>query len=229
MITRNSTIIEVAKLCDMKITVGIVDDHQLFVKSLSVLINSFENCQVVVDGISGEEIINKLLRLQTLPDLILLDVSMPGMDGIEVAKLISEKYPSIKLCALSSKDDDYTIINMIKAGCSAYLLKDTHPDELEKALSEIDAKGFYNGDVSNINYRRLIKKAQEEDEFLISAREKAFLQLACSDLTYKAIASKMNLAERTIDGYRESLFLKMNVQSRVGMVMEAIKKGIFVI
>lgn len=210
----------------MKITVGIVDNDLLFVKALCILIDdSFENCQVIVEGRSGNELLNKLEQTRLLPDIVLLDVNMPDNDGIAVATLISEKYPSIKLCALSSHDEDNIIINMIKAGCSAYLLKDTHPNELEKALHEIEAKGFYNGDVSNINYQRLIKKAHNTSEIVISEKEKIFLQLACSDLTYKTIASKMNLAERTIDGYRESLFEKMNVQSRVGMVLEAVRRG----
>jgi len=124
---------------------------------------------------------------------------------------------------LSMKDDDDTILGMIRNGCCAYLLKDIHPYELEKALHEVHTKGYYNGDVYNLNYRRIVRNALHKDQVVISDREQTFLQLACSDLTYKEIAAKMNLAERTIDGYREALFGKLNVQSRVGMVLEALK------
>jgi DNA-binding NarL/FixJ family response regulator len=126
--------------------------------------------------------------------------------------------------ALSMKDDDTTIINMIRAGCCAYLLKDIHPNELEKALLEINKSGYYNADASNLNFRRLLKKKDEDEKLAITEKELAFLKLACSDLTYKQIADKMHLAERTIDGYRESLFNKLNVQSRVGMVLEALRR-----
>jgi len=153
---------------------------------------------------------------------MLIDVNMPVMDGIATASWINQNFRSVKLVALSQNDGDKTIIGMIKAGCCAYLLKDTHPNELEKALNEIHTKGFYNADVSNINYRRLLQF--EKDTLNITDKEKIFLQYACSDLTYKQIAMQMNLSERTIDGYRESLFHKLKVQSRVGLALEAIRR-----
>jgi DNA-binding NarL/FixJ family response regulator len=103
-------------------------------------------------------------------------------------------------------------------------LKNIHPDELEKAIFEIDEKGYYNADEYNRNYRRLLKQSTLPESSKISEQELKFLQYACTDLTYKAIAAKMHLAERTIDGYRESLFDKLNVQSRVGMALEAVRR-----
>ena len=209
----------------MKINIGIADDHQLFLKSLSILIESFTTFNIVLDALNGESLLNKLATAPDKPDILLLDVNMPVMDGPQTAAAVSKKYPEIKLVALSMKDDDTTVINMIKAGCCAYLLKDIHPNELEKALTEIHSKGYYNADVSNINYRRLILKTKE-DEIVFSEREKTFLKLACSDLTYKQISLQMHLSERTIDGYREALFEKLNVQSRVGMVLEALRRNL---
>lgn len=210
----------------MKIKVGVTDDQQLFLKSLCTLINTFPSFEVVVDALNGEDLLQKLATLKELPDIILLDVNMPVMEGPEAAQRVAEKYPLIRTAALSVKDDDMTVISMIKGGCCAYLLKDIHPNELEKALLEIQEKGFYNGDAFNINYRRLIVAQQQvKTGPNITDKEKKFLQLACSDLTYKQIASRMNVSERTIDGYREVLFEKLNVQSRVGMVMEAIRKN----
>jgi DNA-binding NarL/FixJ family response regulator len=209
----------------MKINIGIVDDHQLFLKSLSVLIESFPTFKITLDALNGESLLNKLSTAEVLPDILLLDVNMPVMDGASTATIISSRYPQIKMVALSMKDDDVSVIKMIKAGCCAYLLKDIHPDELEKALNEVYSKGYYNADVSNINYRRLILKTKEE-EIVFNDRERAFLKLACSDLTYKQIANEMHLSERTIDGYRESCFQKLNVQSRTGMALEALRRNL---
>jgi len=208
----------------MNLTIGIADDHQLFLKSLSVLIGSFPGVEVMIEALQGEDLVRKLALAPQRPDILLIDVNMPVMDGPRAAEKISRDFPAIKLVALSMKDDDTTIIRMLKAGCCAYLLKDIHPDELEKALHEINSKGFYNADAFNINYRRLLIKASDEEAMHITERELQFLQLACSDLTYKEIAAKMFLSERTVDGYRESLFAKLNVKSRVGMALEGIRR-----
>ena len=214
----------------MKITIGIADDHQLLVKSLSLLVNSFANFEVVMDALNGKELLNKLAAQELQPDIILIDVNMPVMDGAETVERIAEKYPLIKTVALSMNEDDLTIIRMIRAGCCAYLLKDIHPDELEKALNEIGNKGFYNAGASNIDFRKLVRVAAgKKDLPELTKKEKKFLQLACSELTYKQIAAEMHQAERTIDGYREKVFAKLNVQSRVGMVLEAIKLNLVTI
>ena len=206
----------------MKIPIGIVDDHQLFLKSLCMMLQSFNNYDVIIEAANGKDLQEKMSAKKTIPEIMLIDVNMPVMDGIATAAWINQNYPTVKLVALSQTDSDKTIIGMIKAGCCAYLLKDTHPDELEKALHEIHTKGFYNADVSNLNYRRLLQF--EKDSLNITDKEKTFLQYACSDMTYKQIASQMNLSERTIDGYRESLFHKLKVQSRVGLALEAIRR-----
>ena len=206
----------------MNINIGIADDHQLFLKSLSLLISTFSGFHIATEAMNGKEMLDKLAGLPEIPDILLLDVNMPVMDGTKTAEAVLELYPAIKVVALSMKDNDATIIEMLKAGCCAYLLKDIHPAELEKALREIHATGAYNNDASNVNYRRLL--LQSEQKQTLTEREREFLSLACSDLTYKAIAVKMNVTERTVDGYREILFNKLNVQSRTGMVLEALRR-----
>src|ERR1700712_1667620 len=206
----------------MKISIGIVDDHQLFLKSLCMMLQSFNNYDVIIEAANGKDLQEKISFKKTIPEIMLIDVNMPVMDGIATATWMNQNYPSVKLVALSQNDGDKTIIGMIKAGCCAYLLKDTHPNELEKALHEIHSKGIYNGDVSNINYRRLLQF--EKDSLNITDKEKIFLKYACSDMTYKQIAGEMGLSERTVDGYRESLFHKLKVQSRVGLALEAIRR-----
>lgn len=212
----------------MKIKIGLVDDHTLFLKSLSSLITTMEEIEVVVEAGNGEELTKKLSALDSLPDILLIDVDMPLMNGIQTAKWTKEHFPQIHLVALSMKDEDKAIIHMIQAGCCAYLLKDIHPFELERALNEIKEKGFYNSDTKQRNYARLISNAQEKTILQLTDNERQFLQLACSDLTYKQIADKMHKAERTIDGYRERLFDKLHVQSRVGMVIEAIHQKLVI-
>ena len=210
----------------MKTKIGLVDDHQLFLKSLSLMLESFRTYEVVLEACNGKDLQTKIKnkKEEDLPEIILIDVNMPIMNGIETTKWLTENYPQIKPVALSMNADDNAIISMFKAGCCGYLLKDTHPTELEKALAEINQKGYYNADTGNINFRKILMKAEEKETINISPKEAIFLQHACSDLTYKQIAAEMNLSERTIDGYRESLFKKLNVQSRVGLCLEALRK-----
>lgn len=211
------------------IKIGIVDDHQLFLKSLAMLIESIPGCEIVVEALNGKDLGEKLEQKKVIPDILLVDVNMPVMDGPATVVYMQRHYAGVKLVALSMKDDDHTILTMLRAGCCAYLLKDIHPNELEKAILEIDKKGYYNADAGNINFRRLLLHAQKEESLTLTEREKKFLQLACSDLTYKQIAQEMIVSERTVDGYRESLFQKLNVQSRVGMALEAIRRSLVVI
>lgn len=204
------------------ITIGVIDDERLFMDGLATLIDTFPFFKVVLRAVNGQDLLRQLERMATHPDILLIDVNMPQLDGPMAAQHIRTTYPLIRMAALSMKDDDGSVIRMIKAGCCAYLLKGITPDELEKALLEINAKGFYNADLSNLNHRRLIH--YQQPEVALNEKEKIFVQLSCSDLTYKQIAAKMYLSERTIDGYRESVFYKLKVQSRVGMVLEAIKR-----
>lgn len=207
----------------MKISIGIVDDHQLFLKSLGMVVDSAPEFSVTLMALNGLDLQEKL-RSEEPPDIILLDVRMPEMDGVTTAMWLTKYYPQIKLVALSMNGKDGTVVEMIKAGCCAYLLKTTDPVELKRALQDIYYKGYYNSDVININFRRLIQL--EKEEIHLTHEEQLFLELACSDLTYKEIGFQMHVSERRVDGFRENLFHKFNVQSRVGLVLEAIRKNL---
>jgi DNA-binding NarL/FixJ family response regulator len=209
----------------MKTPIGLVDDHQLFLKSLGLMLESFGEYEVVLEAHSGNDLQQKIANLKIPPEIIFLDVNMPGMSGIETAEWLQEYYPAIYVVALSMNDDERTIVGMLKAGCCTYLLKDTHPTELEKALHQIKTKGFYNSESNNMNLKRLMKQMEDNADNQISQRDKDLLQLICSDLTYKEIAAKMDVSERTIDGYREALFQKFKVHSRVGLCLEALRQG----
>lgn len=205
----------------MKIKIGLVDDHQLFLKSLSLMLETLRDFEVVIEALNGQDLQRKFELKEEKPDLILVDVNMPVMDGPETAAWLQEHYPAIKLIALSMNDKENSIIKMFKAGCCAYLLKDVHPSVLEKALHEVYTNGYYNADVVQWNLGRLFAK---DKKIVLTPKEKEFLQLACSEMTYKQIAAQIGVSERTVDGYREALFQKFGVQSRVGLCLEALRK-----
>jgi DNA-binding NarL/FixJ family response regulator len=205
-----------------KINIGLVDDHQLFSKSLSLLLSSFKNIKVVFDAVNGKNLQEKIAASTIIPDIMLIDVSMPVMDGPQTTEWLHHAYPKIRLVALSMDDKEYTVIKMLKAGCCAYLFKDIHPKELEKALREVHRVGYYNPAISS---QKLVDESEEIDPHF-SEREIEFLKLSSSDCTYKEVAIQMNLSERSVDGYRETLFRKLSVQSRTGMALEAIRRGL---
>jgi DNA-binding NarL/FixJ family response regulator len=208
----------------MPITIAIADDHVLFVKGLIMLINTLDGYSVVAEGRDGNELIRKIKELSEVPDIALIDVRMPaGKGGVETAGELKRLFPAMKLVALSGEDSDTAIISMFRAGCKSYLFKQIDLAILKQALAEIVKRGYYNSDASNIGQRSsLIGDALPK----LTAKEMAFLLLACTELTYKQIASKMGVAERTVDGYREHLFEKFEVRSRVGLAVEAIRLGL---
>ena len=208
----------------MIIKVGLVDDHQMFLRSLAMLLQTLDKVEVSLQAINGIDLVQKVQAMGSYDvDILLLDVNMPGMDGYETALWMRENYPTTKLIALSMNDKERAIIRMFNAGCCAYLLKDMSPEVLEKAIHSVYRDGYFNYDNWQMNPARLLGKFQNDVSSKVSRKEIEFLKLACSDLTYKQIADEMNLSERTIDGYRESLFGKLNVQSRVGLCLEAIR------
>ncbi|MBN8576749.1 MAG: response regulator transcription factor [Cyclobacteriaceae bacterium] len=209
----------------MTIRVGIVDDHQLFAKSLATLIETFEGFKVMVVAINGDDLIEKFKTLKKLPDIMLVDVEMPVMDGMETAQWLRRNHPSIRLVALSMNHKEHIVINMIRSGCCTYLIKDISPDVLHEALGEVYQNNYYNSDI----HRNSLGKLMVQFENVMgnfSEKEIEFLRLASTELTYREIADIMNMSERTIDGYRQSIFEKMKVQSRTGMVLEGIRLGL---
>jgi DNA-binding NarL/FixJ family response regulator len=209
----------------MKIKIGLVDDHQLFRKSVTLMLSSL-GFDAVVDAGNGKELQEKFSKLTSLPDIMLIDVEMPVMNGVDTARWLKQTHPSIRLVALSMNDKEHIIMSMIRAGCCSYLLKDTAPDVLEYALREVYYKNYYNSEINNSNLGKLVIENQNEFAVTYTEKEIEFLNLACTDLTYKQIGTKMKISERTVDGLRETLFTKLNVVSRTGMAMEGMRKGL---
>lgn len=207
----------------MKIAVGLVDDHHLFRKALSMMVQSFVGFEVVVDAENGKDLQEKLNGQTVIPQIMLLDVEMPVLNGRDTARWLRQQYPAMKLVALSMNDQETIVLEMIRAGCCSYLLKDITPEVLEQALTEVYHKNYYNSDLKQNNLATLMLNPVAAT---LTDKEREFLQWACSDLTYRQIAGRMKVSERTVDGYRESLFEKFNVGSRTGLALEAVRRGI---
>ncbi|WP_417443918.1 response regulator [Joostella sp.] len=206
-----------------KYSIAIVDDHLLFAKSLTSLVGSLDNYKVSFHAKNGKEFI-EALKNSSKPDIVLLDINMPIMNGVETMEWLKENYPLQKVIALSMDDREETIIQMLRLGAKGYLLKDIHPDVFESALNDVILKGFYYSDkITNKLLDRIDKKESKENGIKLKDREIQFLKLACTEMTYKEIAAEMCLSPKTIDGYRESLFEKLEVKSRIGIVLYGIK------
>ena len=211
-------------------TIALVDDHVLLRNGLAGLINSFNNYTVLFEANHGRDFVSRLDTAQ-LPDIVLMDIHMPEMDGYETTSWIRENHPQIKVLALSMYDNEAAIIRMFKAGARGYILKDSDPYELESALNSLVTKGYYYTEMVTGRLIHSINAMDDEDSPVkglieLNEREITFLKLVCSELTYKEIADQMVLSPRTIDGYRDALFDKLNLKTRVGLVMYAIKHGI---
>lgn len=209
----------------MSKTIIIVDDHVLFAKSLVGLVNSFPGFTVLEVFKNGQELIDYLQAKNVKPELILLDIKMPVFNGIETMTWLRKHLPKQKALALSMEEDENFILKMIRLGCRGYLLKDIEPKEFLKALNEVIESGYY----FNSEVTEALNNTNNKEELAfepLTKREMEFLQYACSEMTYKEVADKMYLSPKTIDGYRENLFSKLRVKSRVGMVIFAIKNDI---
>jgi DNA-binding NarL/FixJ family response regulator len=207
----------------MNYEIGIVDDHRLFTTSLTLLLEQFGGFTVTLEANSGEALQQQLRLMKRVPDIILLDIKMPGINGADIATWLRENYGAIKVVAVTMQAAEQDVVEMIHAGCCAYLLKNTHPNELELALRSIAEKGYYNSD-QTVNFKRLLQIDKNLNQF--TAQEKEFIRLACSDDTYDYIASQMGISLRSAQTLRENVFRKLKVQTRAGMVMEAVKKGL---
>ncbi len=209
------------------IQVAIADDHSLLRNALARLINGFEGYNVMMEADNGRELIAKIQQ-NVLPDIVLVDVNMPEMDGFETTQWLHKKYPQLKILALSMLSDERTIIKIFRLGAKGYLLKNTDAEELKKALDSVMDKNVY---LSEYVSGKLVSGlhndvAMDVKEAVLNEKEKEFLRWTCSELSYKDIAEKMYLSPRTIDDYRQALFNKLKVHSRVGLVIYAIKNGI---
>ncbi|MDR7208515.1 response regulator transcription factor [Flavobacterium piscis] len=210
----------------MKKTIVIVDDHVLIAQALKGIIENFEDFQVLYECENGKDLQDKFQLKKPIPDIVLLDISMPVMDGFETAKWLKKLYPDILIMILSMQNDDQSVIKMIQLGINGYLLKNTSPYELEKALKQVAKEGFYYQDwASRIVFASLNNKNGEQHTIKLTDREKEFLKYTITEMNYKEIAEKMFCSPRTVESYRDSLFEKLDLKTRVGLAVFALKNG----
>jgi len=205
---------------DDPIQIALVDDHKLFRSGIAYLISNFHRYSVIFEAGDGEEMIRKISS-KLMPDIILLDISMPKMDGISTAKWLRANHPDIRIIVLSMFEDAEKVLTMVRMGVKGYLLKDSEPADFEDALLKVSNNEIYYPEfvtkhlVHNINIDYTLAK--------LNSREVEFLKLSATELTYKEIAEHMCISSRTVDGYRDQLFEKLGIKSRIGLVLYAIK------
>jgi len=210
------------------ITIGIVDDHELVRRGLAMLINMLPGCNVQLEAAGGQEMIAKLAT-QPAPAIILMDIVMPGMDGYAATAWLTQHKAATRVLALSTMDAENAIIRMIKSGARGYILKDASPDELKRAFNDVMALGYFYNELLSRRIITAVSKILTEEEnpaatfMKLTERELEFLRHACTELSYKEIADRMGVSVRTAEGYRDNLCEKLNLKTRVGLAMFAVK------
>jgi DNA-binding NarL/FixJ family response regulator len=212
------------------IKVAMVDDHVLLRNALSALINNSGKCKVIFEASNGKELIAQLEN-KNFPHVVILDVNMPEMDGHETASYLQQHFPEIKVLMLTMYDSDLALIRLLKAGVKGFMKKDIHPNELLAAIESVHEFGYYYSAQTSSKLAGLFRNSQDQqlDKVMLTEIEIDFLKYACSELTYKEIAGNLKMNPRAIDGMRDNLFTKLDVKSRVGLAMYAIKHGVVTI
>jgi two-component system invasion response regulator UvrY len=212
--------------------VVLVDDQVLLRNGLAATVQSFDGFEVMFEASNGKEFIDRL-NPSNLPDLVLMDVNMPEMDGYATTSWLKRCYPEIRTLALSMYDTENAIIRMFKAGVRGYIMKYCEPEDLNAAMVALMQKGYYYSELVTGRLIHTINQYEDHEaaEYrnpvaVLNDREIEFLRYACTEMTYKEIASKMYLSPRTIDGYRDTLFDKLRLKTRVGLVTFAIRNGL---
>ena len=208
----------------MNYSVVVVDDHFLLSQAIGGLVQGFRRFKVLYLCKNGSELLDKFDNKKNIPDLVLMDIKMPILNGIETTEILKKKFPSVKVLALSIEEDEYTILKMLRAGACGYLLKDTKKDILEEALIQVMKKGhYYTNTVSQI----LVDSLENEINTDLKEKEIEFIKLACTDLSYKEISEAMCCSYKTVEGYRDSVHKKLKIKNRIGLVLFAIHNNLF--
>jgi DNA-binding NarL/FixJ family response regulator len=206
-------------------TIAIVDDHILIAQAIKGIIANFENFDTICECENGQVLIDKINAHNDVPDIVLLDISMPVMDGFETANWLQKNHPEVLIMVLSMQNDEQSVIKMVKNGAKSYLLKNSHPRELESALNKLVENGFYYPEWASKIIFSSINKNTNSALSKLTEREKEFLKYTITEKSYKEIAELMFCSPRTVESYRDNLFEKLNLKSRVGLAVYAIKNG----
>ncbi len=213
-----------------KINIVVTDDHKLFRKGMIALLEDFDQVGNLYEAENGIELLKLIETLETKPDLILLDINMPEMDGIEATKQLRKQYPEIRILILSMEEAPQLVSHLIGEGVNGYLLKNADPDELEIALKKVMRNDFYfSGSLSEliIGNAANLKKAEDAVEtFKLSARELQVIRLICEEKTAAEIADDMAASSRTIEGIKKRILDKIGARNMAGVVIFAVKNNL---
>lgn len=209
------------------IKIAMADDHVLLRNALAGLIDNFGDCKVIILADNGKDLINKIQK-DHMPDIVLLDLNMPEMEGYETAQWLNTNFPQIHVLMLTMYDAEATMIRLLQAGVKGFLKKDIHPTELKQAIISVKENGYYYSNTTTGKLVNLFRSGNVSllQKNLLTPQEVDFLKLSSSDYTYKEIATHLGLNPRTVDNLRDHLFEKLDVKSRVGLAMFAIKHGL---
>ncbi|MES2479421.1 MAG: response regulator transcription factor [Bacteroidota bacterium] len=210
------------------IKIAYADDHKVMRKGIVSLIEADNRMSVIIEGDNGEELLNKLIFAKEFPDVCLIDINMPVMDGYTLLREIRKRWPELPCIILTGLFDEYYVIEMIKIGANGYLLKSCSFKEIIDAIYSVCQKGYYYNDLLSENIIQNVLSVKQKLPIL-NDREIEFLRLLCSELSYIDIAQKMNTTFKTVDGIRERLGLKLRINSKVGLVIAAIRLGFYVV
>lgn len=215
------------------IKIALVDDEVLFRKGISFLLQREANIEIVFEASNGEDLISHLNENEIKPDIIVMDLKMPVLNGVEATKIIRKSFPEIKIIALTSYDSKSFIANMVQVGAVAYLIKNVTPKELVYTINEVAKKGFYYSEnvlktIQDTIVSSKNSKGNLETSFL-SPREIEILQLICQQKTTSEIAEQLFLSPRTVEGHRNNLLLKTESRNIAGLVVYAIQNEIAVL
>jgi DNA-binding NarL/FixJ family response regulator len=215
-----------------KINIAIADDEQLFRKGIRFLLEREESFNVLFEAENGKELIDFITNTEKFPDIILMDLKMPEINGIKATKIIHKMQPDIKIIALTSYDGKSFITNMIDVGASSYLLKNTSPKTVIRTINKVHEKGFYYDEkVVTIIHENIISSSGKRiksdlDKKLLSKRELAILELICEQCTTSEIADELHISPRTVEGHRNNLLLKTRSKNVAGLVIYGIQKNL---
>jgi len=208
---------------------GIADDHELFRKGFISMLSSIPDFEFILEAANGQELLDRLPA--HTPDIVFMDLQMPVMDGIQATEAAFERFPNIKVIVVSMYNEDRFVIHMLEKGVQGYLLKDTSPDEVEKAIRRVDEEGFYYNDfVSKAMHRKMVTRQINKHPFFpnacnvaLSTREKEVLQLICDGLSTAEISDKLFISIRTVEGHRLRVLEKTGTKSTAAAVAFAYK------
>lgn len=211
------------------IHIAVADDHTLFRKGLIRLLESLGSTyKIIIEATDGNDFIQQLSALDLVPDIAILDINMPNKNGIETVQWLTDNYPSVKVLIVSMIEREESIVKLLKMGVKGYLSKDVEPEDLEKAINSILNKGFYYTDfiTGKLLHNLLYNDTIPPDIIILSEKERELLQLLTTEMTYKEIAHKLSITVKIIDYHREALCKKLNISSRIGLAIYAIKNHI---